>query len=159
MIKKTYKATTEISINVVLANKKNLHISFLPISRNNGSTFTTDNEEIINAIERHYNYGKLFKLHRVEGEEKSIKQTAETTSAPIAKKDAGEETTSTIVEDKGEADVSVEDKNLRKVIVSDYASAKDYLADTFGISRTLMRSQKAIIEQATAHGIEFEGLS
>jgi hypothetical protein len=46
----------------------------------------------------------------------------------------------------------------RKVKVSDIASAKDYLADTFGISRTSMRSTKAIMEQAAANGIEFEGL-
>jgi predicted DsbA family dithiol-disulfide isomerase len=42
--------------------------------------------------------------------------------------------------------------------VSDIAAAKDYLADKFGISRTSMRSTKAILEQAAAHGIEFEGL-
>lgn len=47
---------------------------------------------------------------------------------------------------------------FRKVKVSDIASAKDYLADTFGISRTSMRSTKAIMEQATANRIEFEGL-
>lgn len=43
--------------------------------------------------------------------------------------------------------------------VSDLSAAKDYLADTFGISRTAMRSMKAITEQAAANGIEFEGLS
>ena len=51
------------------------------------------------------------------------------------------------------------DLTIRKIKVSDIASAKDYLADTFGISRTSMRSSKAILEQAAAHGIEFEGLS
>ena len=35
---------------------------------------------------------------------------------------------------------------------------KAAVADTFGISRTSMRSPKAIMEQAAANGIEFEGL-
>ena len=48
--------------------------------------------------------------------------------------------------------------DLVKIIKGDIASAKDYLADTFGISRTSMRSTKAIMEQAAANGIEFEGL-
>ena len=51
------------------------------------------------------------------------------------------------------------DPTLKKVKVSDLSAAKDYLADTFGISRTAMRSMKAITEQAAANGIEFEGLS
>ena len=50
------------------------------------------------------------------------------------------------------------DETICKVKVSDIAAAKDYLADKFGISRTSMRSTKAILEQAAAHGIEFEGL-
>ena len=64
---KTYKANTNVSINVVLSNKKNLHISFSPLS-NGTSTFTTDNEEVMNAIERHSNFGKLFRLHSMQGE-------------------------------------------------------------------------------------------
>ena len=53
---------------------------------------------------------------------------------------------------------SEEDGGLRKVSVSDFPSAKDYLAETFGISRTQLRSQKQILEQAAAHDIEFEGI-
>lgn len=47
---KTYKANTNVSINVVLPSKKNLHISFTPLS-NGSSLFTTDNEDIMRAIE------------------------------------------------------------------------------------------------------------
>ena len=35
---------------------------------------------------------------------------------------------------------------------------KDFLADTFGISRTSLRSEKAILDAAKEHHIEFEGL-
>lgn len=141
-MKKIYKANTNISINVVLKSKKNLHISFTPLS-NGSSTFTTDNEDIMTAIERHYNFGTLFRL------QKTIEDDAHAEQAPTqgdeVEKDAGETETGKPV--------------MRKVQVSDLAAAKDYLADTFGISRTSLRSMKAITEQATAHGIEFEGLS
>ena len=35
---------------------------------------------------------------------------------------------------------------------------KDFLAETFGVSRTSLRSEKAILEVAEQHNIEFEGL-
>ena len=147
---KTYKSNTNVSINVVLPSKKNLHITFSPLS-NGGSTFTTDQEEIIKAIESHYNFGKLFRLHN----------TIEKTGG----KEDGFDTedgndTKNINEDKG-TDVHGDNtkSGLKQVHVSDLASAKDYLADKFGISRTSLRSQKAILEQAIANGIEFVGLS
>ena len=65
------------------------------------------------------------------------------------------------VEQNGETEDNAgagDDETVCKVKVSDIAAAKDYLADKFGISRTSMRSTKAILEQAAAHGIEFEGL-
>ena len=160
---KTYKANTNVSINVVLASKKNLHITFSPLSNGN-STFTTDNEEIMNAIERHYNFGKLFRLHSTQDE------STKAVELPGNKEEHTDKTVPGIVDDndentgKGENDnktnEGAENKpTLKKVAVSDLADAKDYLADTFGISRTALRSMKSIIEQAAAHGIEFEGLS
>jgi DNA-binding FadR family transcriptional regulator len=50
------------------------------------------------------------------------------------------------------------EQEIRKIKVSDIGTAKDYLADTFGISRTTLRSAKAILEQAALHNIEFDGL-
>ena len=44
-----------------------------------------------------------------------------------------------------------------QVSVTDFESARDYLSDKFGISRTKIRSQKAVIEAAKANGIEFVG--
>ena len=67
MIIKTYKANTNISINVVLPSKKNLHIAFTPLS-DGSSVFTTDNEVIQKSIEKHYKFGKLFKLHASQGQ-------------------------------------------------------------------------------------------
>ena len=162
---KTYKANTNVSINVVLASKKNLHISFSPLS-DGSSTFTTDNKEVMNAIEQHYQFGKLFRLHSQQGENKP--KPSKTVNHPAKE----EETSAADANDKTEAQAGVtteadevtdteqEDNKpaLKQVKVSDFAAAKDYLADTFCISRTALRSMKAITEQAAANGIEFVGL-
>lgn len=44
------------------------------------------------------------------------------------------------------------------VKVTDLDSAKDYLAENFGVSRTQLRTQRAIETTAAANGIVFEGL-
>lgn len=132
---KIYKANTNVSINVVLPNKKNLHISFTPLS-NGSSTFTTDNPEVMHAIERHHNFGKMFRLDSVVDDTKPSEE----------------------VMGKAEIKDVAEGTGLKRVKVPDIASAKDYLADTCGISRTALRSVKAIIEQAAANGIEFYGM-
>lgn len=156
---KTYKANTNISINVVLASKKNLHISFTPLS-NGSSTFTTDNEEIMKAIESHYNFGKLFRLHSSQGESKKKAVKVESPANKKYKKEDNQPQDDITDETATENDEPAKEaENMKKVKVSDLAAAKDYLADTFGISRTALRSMKAITEQAAAHGIEFDGLS
>lgn len=134
-MKKRYKANTHISLNVVLSTKKNMHITFTPLS-NGSSLFTTDNEEIIDAIEHHYKFGKMFRLDGVE--------------------DSGEALESG--EQRVESEEASEGETLKQVSVSDLAAAKDYLADKCGVSRTVLRSKNAIIEQAKAHQIEFVGL-
>ncbi len=147
---KTYKSNTHVSINVVLPSRKNLHITFSPLS-NGGSTFTTDQEEIIRAIESHYNFGRLFRI------ESTIDNTGGEEGGFDTEEGNGTNETN---EDKGTGAHGDDTKSgLKQVHVSDLASAKDYLADKFGISRTSLRSQKAILEQAIANGIEFVGLS
>lgn len=161
---KTYRANTNISINVVLPSKKNLHISFNALS-NGSSVYTTDNEEIQNAMECHYKFGKLFKLTGAESSiEKVGKNKPESLKTnklyaerdrlenPIDEEDDG----ATDEEDDGNSDS--EATSLRQIQVSDIAAAKDYLADKFGISRTSMRSTKAIMEHASLQGIQFVGL-
>lgn len=131
---KHYKSKTSIAINVVLKSKKNMHVAFTAQS-DGSSVYTTDNPEVQYALEHHYKYGKLFKLVSSESEEDiKARQEAEKAAAN-EKKD-----------------------EIRKVSVSDLAAAKDFLADTFGISRTSLRSEKSIMEAAKAHNIEFEGL-
>ena len=135
-MKKYYSSDSHIAINVLLENGNSMHIAFTPIS-NGGSTYNTEEEVIQNALENHYRYNDLFVLDREED-----------TNALI------EEPTQNTEEDPNQA----EESNIRKVKVNDLGEAKDYLAETFGVSRTSLRGQKAILEAAKANNIEFEGL-
>lgn len=131
---KHYKAKTDISINVVLKNGANMHISFTALS-DGQSEFYTDNKDIQDALERHYRYGKLFKCI-------GVKDISSVKSIPSKEEDADAEPSNEIV----------------KIRVNDLSEAKDYVADNFGISRTLLRSKKSIIDAAAIHNIEFEGI-
>lgn len=134
MITKKYRANTNISINVVLPSKKNLHISFIPLS-DGSSVFITDNKDIQNAIEKNHNYGKLFRL--VESYDKA--------NQAAAKPD-------------NEIDSADEVNTVTEIKVSDISAAKDYLADKFGVSRTALRSTQAILNKAEELGITFIGI-
>ena len=132
---KHYISDSHIAINVTLDGGESMHLSFIALS-NGGSIFSTDSEELQNAIERHYRFGDLFTLDHIE----EPKNTSET---------ANEEYTSV---------KESEDGNIQKIAVNDLGEAKNYLADTLGISRTSLRSLKTILEVAKANNIEFEGL-
>nr|DAQ45984.1 MAG TPA: hypothetical protein [Caudoviricetes sp.] len=132
---KHYISDSHIAINVTLDGGESVHLSFIALS-NGGSVFSTDSEELQNAIERHYRFGDLFTLDHIE----EPKNTSET---------ANEEYTSV---------KESEDGNIQKIAVNDLGEAKNYLADTLGISRTSLRSLKTILEVAKANNIEFEGL-
>lgn len=126
---KTYKSGSDISINVILSDKKNLHISFTP-SSDGTSTYTTKDASVQAAIEKHYRFGKLFRLASVEDERKPKEKPVQT--APVKKNE--------------------------EISVPDLSVAKDILADRFGISRTLLRTKDAIMEHAAAHGVVFTGI-
>ena len=135
-MKKYYSSDSHIAINVLLENGNSMHIAFTPIS-NGGSTYNTEEEVIQNALENHYRYNDLFVLDREED-----------TNAPIEES----------VTDSEQNSKQDEEDEVRKVKVHDLGEAKDYLAETFGVSRTSLRGQKAILEAAKANNIEFEGL-
>lgn len=170
---KYYKATTNVSVSVVLPNKKSLRISFTPLS-DGTSTYQTNRGDVQTALEQHYKFGKLFRLVRTEGAPDVVKEASETPikpknqpapveqeAKPVAKEVASEvqpvEEQAQEEEEQPEEEPEPETK-LRKVKVSDLATAKDYLADKFGISRTTLRSHKSILAQAEAHGIVFVGI-
>lgn len=130
-MRKKYRAHTNISLNVFLADSKsNLHVAFCPLS-DGSSVFTTDDEHVQKGLEQHYKFGKLFRLEEI------------TDPAGETAKTEAEEAAETTSEDA-----------LEQVEMSDWDSAKDYLADRFGLTRTSLRSQKAIVTAAKEHGIE-----
>ena len=154
---KTYRAKSDISVNVSLGNGKNTHVSFLPVTCG-GSVFRTDNEILQNALERHYNFGKLFKLEETGNIEKkaelgkvssrgTIKATGECDAEDTTENDG-------IAANSGQEDT----EGMRTITVACDADAKEYLAETYGISRTSLRSRTKIVEAAAANGIRFEGL-
>ena len=51
-----------------------------------------------------------------------------------------------------------EKKTLQTIPVSDISAAKEYIADKYGVSRTLMKSPEDIIRIAKSKGIIFEGI-
>lgn len=132
---KHYISDSHIAINVTLDGGESVHLSFIALS-NGGSVFSTDSEELQNAIERHYRFGDLFTLDHIE-EPKNTSETANKEYTPVKES---------------------EDGNIQKITVNDLGEAKNYLADTLGISRTSLRSLKTILEVAKANNIEFEGL-
>ena len=133
---KTYTANSHISINVVLPNKSNMHVSFVPLS-DGRSMYSTNDENVQRGLERHYNFNKLFCLSESEEQNEAESETAKDDTI----------------------DDGANDDGLLVVEVSDLAEAKNYLADKFGLSRTKLNSSEKIINEAAAHGIEFVGLS
>lgn len=123
---KTYRSDSSISVNVVLPSGQGMHIAFLTHS-NGSSTYITSDPDVQKGLEGHYRFGELFRVESVDD--------GSTPAVPEA---------------------SAERKPDNVVRVADMGEAKDYLADSLGISRTLLRSQKNILDQAAAHGIGFD---
>jgi hypothetical protein len=137
MSTKTYKSGTCLHINVYNAAKKaNIHVSFDPIS-GGGSSYTTDKEDIQKALEAHRGFGKLFALINTEEPTAAKTEGTDETAAPEAEAETPTVETKTEIE------------------VSDFAEARDLLADKFGISRTALRSKAAVAKAAEQYNIEF----
>lgn len=160
---KKYIAKTNVSINVVLPTGTNRHIAFSALT-GGGSVYYTDDPVVIEAIERHYKYGTLFRIdHNYAPEKQRVKPTskrnhadaAETQTAPITTMPPEESEEPN--EDRVDTEES-DDSGQTTIVVSDPDAAKAYLADHFGLSRTKLKSLKAIKEAGVVHGIIFDGI-
>ena len=130
MITKTYLSIgSTLHINVKLGENNYKHISFDSMSNGN-SVYRTANEAIQDALERHSYFGKSFNVINVEDSEK--------------------------VEEVKPVEVTKTKDNT--VTVTDLDDAKNYLVEHYELSRTKLRSKKAILEAAEAHGVVFVGL-
>ena len=68
---KKYIANSDISVSVILPNGEGTRISFSTLS-NGMSVFYTSDKDIQWALERHYKFGKLFRLAEETPDEKSV---------------------------------------------------------------------------------------
>lgn len=130
---KSYKATTSLSINIVLPSGANKHIAFSPVT-DGSSVFYTPDPDIQWGLEHHHKFGKLFILSTTDP------LPAEPSSAVTAQPASPASTTPS---------------QLTTVNVTDLDDAKDYLADKFGMSRTKLRSRDSIESAARQVGIKF----
>lgn len=188
MTTKTYKSPSNIAINVVLSNGSNLLVSFSSKTIG-GSIFTTSNEEVQQAIERHYNYNKLFFLERTVITEDKVSKTKKNTTVNTVNKESAKsgnisndepkEDNSEATEEETEKDdeLTAEEDNeeteateevtesdvttdgMTKVEFTDLVSAREYLNENFSIPKQTIMSKASIIEAAKAHNIVFVGLS
>lgn len=127
---KRYISNTQACFNVILKSKKSFRVSFNPLSGTTKSIFYTNDKEVQDAMERHPLFGKLFKI--------------DNNYVDVKKETVSEE------------DVK---KTIKEINVSCIDDAKDYLCDNFGLSRTKLKSEKAILDAAEANNIKFIGLN
>ncbi len=101
------------------------------------SVYSTRDAKEQKALENHYWFkeGKFWILEAVD--EKKAAAEAKKKAEEKAKKEAEEEKT---------------------YQVTDFADAKEYLADTFGVSRTKMKTKADVLAVAQEHGVKLEGL-
>lgn len=155
---KKYIAKTNVSVNVVLANGKNHHVAFSPLT-GGGSVYYTDIPELQAALEAHYKFGRLFKIDQSYAEEK-VRPKKE--KKPKAEEPTEEENTPAediVAEPEAEVESEEEaEEESNVIVVTDADEAKDYLCEHYGLSRTKIKSLKAIKEAAAANGITFKGL-
>ncbi len=145
---KTYISDTVLSFNVKKAGAgKYTHVSFTPLTLR-GSMLTTSDQSLQEAIERHqlYRSGTIMLASSVPVEEKSViphvSATAEDAAASYG--------------DTSYAGVVDEDKQPKETVLtfSSVVEGKDYIAETYGVSRTKLRTRADIEKAGEAHGVK-----
>ena len=144
-IMKKYIAKSHVAVCVTFANGSHKHINFFP-KTTGGSVYYTDNKDEQDALEAHPKFGKLYKVDN-EFNETVAAQPANAPSPAVS----GEE---------GQNPANGADKGdtLITITVTDLNSAKDYLCDKFGLSRTKLKSKTSIINAARENGVVFSGI-
>lgn len=131
---KTYQGYSDLAFNVKVDGGQT-RVVFDGQSKGT-SIFSTRDTKLQKAIESHSWYGdKFFILEEVD--EKKLETENKKKAAAKAKK---------------------AEEELKTHQVVDIADAKDYLADTFGISRTKMKTKEDILAIAKENNVVLEGL-
>lgn len=132
---KKYQAGTDLSFSVMIGNER---VRVVFEGKTMGcSIYGTRDEKLQKAIESHYWFKDKFFLVEAVDEKKEAAEAKKRAAAKTKKKAAEEKKTH---------------------VVTDIEDAKDYLAETFGVSRSKMKTKEDILAIAKEKGVELEGL-
>lgn len=130
-----YQAGTDLAFSVMVGNER-MRIIF--DGKSVGcSIYMTRDAKVQKAIESHYWFNDKFFLVESIDEKKEAAESKKKAAAKAKKKVADEKKTH---------------------VVTDVEDAKDYLAETYGVSRSKMKTKEDILVIAKEKGVELEGL-
>lgn len=130
-----YQAGSDLAFSVMVGNER-MRIVFEGKTMRS-SIYMTRDPKVQKAIESHYWFNDKFFLVESIDEKKEAAEAKNKAAAKAKKKVA-------------------DDKNTH--IVTDVEDAKEYLAETFGVSRSKMKTKEEILAIAKEKGVELEGL-
>lgn len=132
---KKYQAGTDLSFSVMVGNER---VRVVFEGKTMGcSIYGTRDEKLQKAIESHYWFKDKFFLVEAVDEKKEAAEAKKRAAAKTKKKAAEEKKTH---------------------IVTDFEDARDYLAETFGVSRSKLKTKEDILAIAKEKGVKLEGL-
>ena len=132
---KKYQAGTDLSFSVMVGNER---VRVVFEGKTMGcSIYGTRDEKLQKAIESHYWFNDKFFLVEAVDEKKEAAEAKKRAAAKTKKKAAEEKKTH---------------------IVTDFEDARDYLAETFAVSRSKLKTKEDILSIAKEKGVELEGL-
>ena len=130
-----YQAGTDLAFSVMVGDER-MRIVFE--GKSTGSSFyMTRDPKVQKAIESHYWFNDKFFL---------VESIDEKKEAAEAKKKAAAKTKKKVADEK------------KTHVVTDVEDAKDYLAETYGVSRSKMKTKEDILAISKEKGVELEGL-
>ena len=130
-----YQSGTDLAFSVMVGNER-MRILFEGKSTGS-SVYITRDPKVQKAIESHYWFKDKFFLAESIDEKKEAAEAKKKAAAKAKKKVAEEKKTH---------------------VVTDVEDAKDYLAETYGVSRSKMKTKEDILAIAKEKGVELEGL-
>lgn len=132
---KKYQAGSDLAFSVMVGNER-MRIVFEGKTMGS-SIYMTRDPKVQKAIESHYWFKDKFFLVECIDEKKEAAEAKKKAAARTKKKVADEKKTH---------------------IVTDVEDAKEYLAETYGVSRSKMKTKEEILDIAKEKGVELEGL-
>ena len=132
---KKYQAGSDLAFSVMVGNER-MRIVFEGKTMGS-SIYMTRDPKVQRAIESHYWFKDKFFLVETIDEKKEAAEAKKKAAAKTKKKVADEKKTH---------------------VVADFEDAKDYLAETYGVSRSKMKTKEDILAIANEKGVELEGL-